>query len=100
MEGTSDFCFQEFFFCSRVGMLYLYQNLIRLPSFETLILKCVLILSGSLVVPGNEENRNEYQKGTFLKRDLDSPPTLAALHRENQEFPLRDFLITVYNLLS
>jgi hypothetical protein len=38
-----------------------------MSSFETLILKLVLILSGSLVVPGNEENRDESQKGTFLR---------------------------------
>jgi hypothetical protein len=39
-----------------------------MPSFETLILKLVLILSGSLVVQGKEEKREEYQKGTFLKQ--------------------------------
>jgi hypothetical protein len=33
-----------------------------MSSFETLILKRVLILSGSLGVPGKEENRDEYQK--------------------------------------
>jgi hypothetical protein len=33
-----------------------------MSSFETLILKRVLILSGSHAGPGNVENRDEYQK--------------------------------------
>jgi hypothetical protein len=33
-----------------------------MSSFDTLILKLVLILSGSLVVPGKEEKQEEYQK--------------------------------------
>jgi hypothetical protein len=39
-----------------------------MSSFETLILKWVLILSGSLVVPENDEDSDEYQKGTFLRQ--------------------------------
>jgi hypothetical protein len=69
MESNGYFRFEEFFFCSDViGMYLLYQNLLHLSSFETLILKRVLILSGSLVVPGNDEDRGEYQKGRFLIR--------------------------------
>jgi hypothetical protein len=40
----------------------LYQNSLYLPSFDTLILKLVLILSGSLVVPEKEEKKWESQK--------------------------------------
>jgi hypothetical protein len=47
---------------------HLYQNSMKMSSFETLILKRVLILSGSLVVLENEENRDESQKGTFLRQ--------------------------------
>jgi hypothetical protein len=46
-----------------------------MPSFETLILKRILILSGSLVGPGNNENRNEFQKGTFLRHVLPKYPS-------------------------
>jgi hypothetical protein len=35
----------------------------EMSSFEILILKRILTLSGSLAVPGNEENRYEHQKG-------------------------------------
>jgi hypothetical protein len=37
-----------------------------MPSFETLILKRVLILSGSHDVLENDEDRGKFQKGTFL----------------------------------
>jgi hypothetical protein len=39
-----------------------------MSNFEILILKRVLILSGSLGVQGKEEKWNEFQKGTFLKQ--------------------------------
>jgi hypothetical protein len=56
-----------------------------LSSFETLILKLVLILSGSLVVHGKEENREEFQKGTFLRRLFyqDWGKTIAIISEEN-----------------
>jgi hypothetical protein len=38
-----------------------------MTSFDTLILKWVLILSGSLVVPENDEDSDEYQKRLFLR---------------------------------
>jgi hypothetical protein len=34
-----------------------------------------------------------------LRHDLVFPRTLAALHRENQGYPLRDFSITAHDLL-
>jgi hypothetical protein len=49
-------------------MLLMYQNSSQLSSFDTLILKRVLILHRSLVVPEKEEKKEEYQKGTFLRQ--------------------------------
>jgi hypothetical protein len=46
-------------------MSHLYQNLLTLPNIDTLILKRVLILSGSLLVPGKEEKMDKFQKGSF-----------------------------------
>jgi hypothetical protein len=37
-----------------------------MPSFDTLILKRVLILSGSHGVPENDDDSDEYQKRSFL----------------------------------
>jgi hypothetical protein len=69
MEGTAILAFNSFFFCSGVGILYLYQNSLRLPSLDTLILKRVLILSGSLLDLGKEEKMDGFQKGPFLIQD-------------------------------
>jgi hypothetical protein len=56
-----------------MGLLHiiiLYQNSLQLPSFETLILKWVLILSGSLLVLKKEAMKDEFQKGSFLRHSL------------------------------
>jgi hypothetical protein len=55
-------------------MSHLYQNLLTLSSIDTLILKRVLILSGSLLVPGKEEKMDEFQKGTFLIQNTPHRP--------------------------
>jgi hypothetical protein len=44
-----------------------------MSSFETLILKRVLILSGSHDVPEYDEDKGKFQKGTFLIYVPDSP---------------------------
>jgi hypothetical protein len=38
MQSNSDFRFEEFFFCSVVGIFLLYQNPLHVSSIETLIL--------------------------------------------------------------
>jgi hypothetical protein len=48
-----------------------------MSSFETLILQRVLILSGSLLVQGKEENSGEFQKGSFMS--ISSLPRLCCL---------------------
>src|SRR5918992_5310107 len=65
-RATAIFALRSFFFCSGAMVAHLYQNSIKMPSFETLILKRVLIHRRSLVVLENDEDSDEFQKGTFL----------------------------------
>src|SRR5687767_4017190 len=51
-RATAILALRSFFFCS-VVILVVYQNSLHLPSFETLVLKLVLILSGSLLLLKN-----------------------------------------------
>jgi hypothetical protein len=49
---------------------------------------------------GTGKYRLSYLKRTLFETVLVLPSTPAALRRENQGYPLRNFPLTVYNLLS
>jgi hypothetical protein len=70
VEGNGNFGSEEFFLLVSGHISHLYQNLLESPSFDTLIMKQVLILSVAFLSGKIYDVKVGYQKGPFLIQPL------------------------------